>query len=127
MQFSEASRDYILKQEKGQRILRKNVETLLPEKGSEIFVGNLPNDIYEDDIFLAFKTVGDIYELRVMVDYDQRNRGYCFLQYYSKKMAEIAIKLMDGKVIGDRKITVVKSINNCRYVLNYKLLINYNV
>ena len=39
-----------------------------PGPGTEVFLGRLPQDVYEDDLIPVFETVGKIYELRVIVD-----------------------------------------------------------
>lgn len=40
-----------------------------PSKGCEVFVGSLPRDLYEDEIYPLFATIGKIYELRLMLDF----------------------------------------------------------
>ena len=39
-----------------------------PGPGTEVFLGRVPQDVFEDDLIPVFETVGKIYELRVIVD-----------------------------------------------------------
>ena len=86
-----------------------------PGPGTEIFVGKLPRDILEDTIYSFFAATGKIYELRLMMDFSGRNRGYCFVTFTTKDEAEFAIKtLNDKEILPGRKIGVIMSINNCK-------------
>ena len=40
-----------------------------PPKGSEIFVGHLPRNVFEDELVPLFSSVGQIYQLRLMMDF----------------------------------------------------------
>lgn len=40
-----------------------------PDKGSEVFVGHLPRDIFEDELVPLFSRIGPIYQLRLMMDF----------------------------------------------------------
>lgn len=86
-----------------------------PPRGCEVFVGKIPRDVYEDEIVPIFETVGKIYEVRLMMDFDGKNRGYAFVVYTAKKDAQTCIKKLNnyeirrGKMIG-----VCSSVDNCR-------------
>ena len=87
----------------------------VPPRGCEVFVGKLPRDVYEDELVPIFETVGKIYEVRLMMDFDGKNRGYAFVVYTAKKDAQASIKKLNnyeirrGKMIG-----VCSSVDNCR-------------
>jgi len=53
----------------------------VPSRGCEVFVGKIPRDLFEDEIFPVFEKIGPIYELRLMMDFDGRNRGFCFVMF----------------------------------------------
>lgn len=40
-----------------------------PDKGSEVFIGKVPRNCYENELFPLFATIGKIYELRLMMDF----------------------------------------------------------
>jgi RNA recognition motif-containing protein len=83
--------------------------------GCEVFVGKIPRDVYEDELVPIFESVGQIYEVRLMMDFDGRNRGYAFVVYTQKKDAQASIKKLNnyeirrGKMLG-----VCSSVDNCR-------------
>lgn len=86
-----------------------------PPKGTEIFVGKLPRDVFEDELYRLFSTIGPIYELRLMMDFSGSNRGFAFIQYAYRHDANRAIELMNNYELRPRHhIGVVKSIDNCR-------------
>ena len=46
-----------------------------PSRGSEVFVGKIPRDCFEDELVPIFERVGYIYEMRLMMEYTGQNRG----------------------------------------------------
>ena len=86
-----------------------------PKKGSEVFVGKLPRDLLEDTLLPLFQTVGPVYEMRLMMDYNGCNRGYAFVQFAQPADATRAIqKLNNYEIRPKRFIGVIKSMDNCR-------------
>jgi Q family heterogeneous nuclear ribonucleoprotein R len=86
-----------------------------PPKGSEVFIGKLPRDMYEDELVPLFEKVGTIYELRLMMDFSGSNRGFGFVQFTNPQEAQRAVKELDNyEVRPKRFIGVVKSVDNCR-------------
>jgi len=62
-----------------------------PGPGAEVFVGNIPNEIYEDELIPLFEEWGKIWDLRLMIDSNAgNNRGYCFITYCNKEDAFVA-------------------------------------
>ncbi|KAL2733877.1 putative RNA-binding protein 46 [Vespula squamosa] len=86
-----------------------------PGPGCEIFVGKIPRTLYEHDIYPIFSSVGSIYEIRLMMDFSGRNRGYCFIMYTKPEDASRAVKELDRyEICRGHRIGVVTSINHCR-------------
>ena len=86
-----------------------------PEKGCEIFIGRIPRDVFEDELYRIFSSIGPIYELRLMMDFSGANRGFAFIQFTNRNDADLAIKEMNHyELRPNHKIGVVKSIDNCR-------------
>uniref|UniRef100_A0A8C2Z8Z4 Synaptotagmin binding cytoplasmic RNA interacting protein n=1 Tax=Cyclopterus lumpus TaxID=8103 RepID=A0A8C2Z8Z4_CYCLU len=71
-----------------------------PNVGTEIFIGKIPRDLFEDELVPLFEKAGPIWDLRLMMDplkglsdvilYHQpddkkKNRGFCFLEYEDHK------------------------------------------
>ncbi|KAJ8281309.1 hypothetical protein GJAV_G00066050 [Gymnothorax javanicus] len=86
-----------------------------PPRGCEIFVGKIPRDVYEDELVPVFETVGRIYEMRLMMDFDGKNRGYAFVMYTQKHEAKHAVRdLNNYEVRPGRLLGVCCSVDNCR-------------
>lgn len=108
---------YSIFQANGQRIygLRNNDANKFPPKGTELFVGKLPRTIYEDELVPLFSQTAPIYQLRLMVDFAGRNRGYCFVRYFTREAADMALrKLHNYQIREGCQIGVFKSLDNTR-------------
>ncbi|KAL0101778.1 hypothetical protein PUN28_019129 [Cardiocondyla obscurior] len=87
----------------------------IPGIECEIFVGRIPKTIFEDTLYPLFKTVGEIFQIRLMVDMAELTRGYCFIMYTNQENAARAIVQLDEhEIIPGRKIRVLASINKCK-------------
>ncbi|XP_065560871.1 probable RNA-binding protein 46 isoform X2 [Artemia franciscana] len=109
---------YKLVQENGQRIYGGPPPNWMgppPPKGSEVFIGKLPRDIFEDTLVPIFERVGFIYEMRLMMDFSGTNRGFCFVTYSTPEEAARAVKELDRFPIRPNyRLGVTVSIDNCR-------------
>ncbi|XP_017262497.1 RNA-binding protein 47 isoform X6 [Kryptolebias marmoratus] len=86
-----------------------------PPRGCEIFVGKIPRDVYEDELVPVFESVGSIYEMRLMMDFDGKNRGYAFVMYTQKHEAKRAVRELNNyEVRPGRLLGVCSSVDNCR-------------
>uniref|UniRef100_W5LQM6 RNA-binding protein 47 n=1 Tax=Astyanax mexicanus TaxID=7994 RepID=W5LQM6_ASTMX len=86
-----------------------------PPRGCEIFVGKIPRDVYEDELVPVFEMVGRIYEMRLMMDFDGKNRGYAFVMYTQKHEAKRAVRELNNyEVRPGRLLGVCSSVDNCR-------------
>lgn len=109
---------YEMGQENGQRKYGgppPNWEGPPPPKGCEIFIGKIPRDCFEDELVPVFETIGEIYELRLMMDFSGTNRGYAFVMYKNILDAKEAVRRLDNyEVRKGRFLGVCKSVDNCR-------------
>ncbi|KAK3914567.1 APOBEC1 complementation factor [Frankliniella fusca] len=86
-----------------------------PAPGSEIFIGKIPRDCYEDELFPLLVQFGRLYELRLMMDFSGTNRGFGFAQYSNPEEARRAVAALDGHAIRPGKwLGVMKSMDNRR-------------
>lgn len=111
--------NYHVAQENGQRIFGPPLDWIgghsPPERAAEVFVGKIPRDCFEDELIPLFERAGRIYKMRLMIDFCGKNRGYGFVQYFTKAEAEIAINMLNGyKVRKNWQIGVMMSKNNNR-------------
>ena len=74
--------------------------------GTRLFVGGLPREVGTDELRDLFKGHGDMTDCVVLTDDGGVNRGFGFVTYAEKSMAEAAIKALDGHRINGRRIGV---------------------
>ncbi|XP_067845275.1 heterogeneous nuclear ribonucleoprotein Q isoform X4 [Heptranchias perlo] len=90
-----------------------------PNIGTEIFVGKIPRDLFEDELVPLFEKAGPIWDLRLMMDpLTGLNRGYAFVTFCSKEAAQEAVKLCDN-----HEIRPGKHIGVCISVANNRLFV----
>jgi RNA recognition motif-containing protein len=86
-----------------------------PPKECELFIAKIPHDCFEDELVPVFEEVGEIYEFRLMLEFNGYNRGFGFVTYSSPEIAADAVKKLNKyQIRRGRRILVVKSLNNCR-------------
>lgn len=86
-----------------------------PSKGTEVFVGKIPKDCYEDELVPILEKAGPIYELRLMMDFSGANRGYCFVTYQNQEDAVKAVQdLNNHEIRKGRPLGICHSVDNCR-------------
>jgi len=87
-----------------------------PGDGCEVYVGNLPMDMYEDSLVPMFEQFGRIYEMRLKMDPNSGlGRGFCFVVYSCKDEAIRCVKQMKWYEIAPEQFLKVNiQINNCR-------------
>ncbi|MED6280126.1 hypothetical protein CHARACLAT_007656 [Characodon lateralis] len=90
-----------------------------PTIGTEIFVGKIPRDLFEDELVPLFEKAGTIWDLRLMMDpLSGLNRGYAFVTYCTKDFAQQAVKLCNNN-----EIRPGKHIGVCISVANNRLFV----
>jgi len=107
---------YEIVQRNGQRIYGgppPNWQGPPPCKGTEIFVGKIPREMFEWELVPIFEMCGYIYELRLMMDFSGSNRGYLFVRYSKCEEASRALKELNNFEIRPGKfIGVIPSVDN---------------
>jgi len=72
-----------------------------------IYVGNLPHKVTEDEVRQAFAEFGQVTEVRLIVDkFSGESKGFGFVEMPSKDEAEKAIQAMNGKDFMGRALNV---------------------
>uniref|UniRef100_A0A2I3SAX1 RRM domain-containing protein n=1 Tax=Pan troglodytes TaxID=9598 RepID=A0A2I3SAX1_PANTR len=62
-----------------------------PPAGSEVFIGRLPQEVYEHQLMPLFRRVGRLYEFRLMMTFSGLNRGFAYARCSSRRGAQAAI------------------------------------
>ncbi|MFC2066931.1 RNA recognition motif domain-containing protein [Chloroflexota bacterium] len=78
-----------------------------------IYVGNLPLEITEDELQREFMAYGEVISVTIMNDKyigSGQPRGYGFVEMASKSEGQTAIACLAGKNLGDRAINVVEAL-----------------
>ena len=72
-----------------------------------IYVGNLPFEVTEDQLHVAFTQHGEVTSARVITDrMTGRPRGFGFVEMANKNEAEAAIRALSGQDFQGRALTV---------------------
>jgi len=72
-----------------------------------IYIGNLPQDIYEDELLEMFEEYGAVKSVKIIKDrYTKKSRGYAFVKMDDKDAALKAIEEWDEGSIDDQIIKV---------------------
>lgn len=72
-----------------------------------IYVGNLPYSVTDDDLRAAFAEFGDVASAKIIMDrYSGRSKGFGFVEMDNDTEAEEAIKSLDDSDLQGRKLRV---------------------
>lgn len=72
-----------------------------------IYVGNLPFEVTDDELETAFAEFGEVSSARVIIDrFSGRSRGFGFVEMPTDSEGEAAIAAMNGKEMMGRPLTV---------------------
>uniref|UniRef100_A0A2K6KE79 Heteroous nuclear ribonucleoprotein R n=1 Tax=Rhinopithecus bieti TaxID=61621 RepID=A0A2K6KE79_RHIBE len=95
-----------------------------PGIGTEVFVGKIPRDLYEDELVPLFEKAGPIWDLRLMMDpLSGQNRGYAFITFCGKEAAQEAVKLVcDNYPLSSKSLFEEINFNSKMFVVNIILI-----
>ncbi|XDV37642.1 hypothetical protein PO909_007214 [Leuciscus waleckii] len=63
----------------------------VPGPGCEVFISQIPHDVYEDRLIPLFQSVGALYEFRLMMNFSGQNRGFAYAKYGDPFTASTAV------------------------------------
>lgn len=76
----------------------------------KIFVGNLSYQVTEEELRQEFMAFGAVSSVSIATDrYDNRPKGFGFVEMPTKSEAEAAIAGLNGKMLGDKGLVVNES------------------
>ncbi|NXG67079.1 DND1 protein, partial [Hemiprocne comata] len=85
-----------------------------PPAGTEVFIGKLPQDMYENVLIPLFQSVGKLYEFRLMMTFSGLNRGFAYAKYSDRRGAREAIAAFHNFQVREGcAIVVCKSTEKC--------------
>ncbi len=72
-----------------------------------LYIGNLPYGVTEDDIREKFSVFGELASIDLVTDrFTGESKGFGFIKYESNSDADKAIKSMNGSQLGGRVLKV---------------------
>jgi RNA recognition motif-containing protein len=72
-----------------------------------IYVGNLPYSVTDDDLRTAFAEFGEVASAKIIMDrYSGRSKGFGFVEMNNDSEAEEAIKSLDNSEMQGRNLRV---------------------
>uniref|UniRef100_A0A8C5MBT5 RRM domain-containing protein n=1 Tax=Leptobrachium leishanense TaxID=445787 RepID=A0A8C5MBT5_9ANUR len=90
-----------------------------PGNGTEVYIGKIPQNIYEDTLIPLFQGIGKLYEFRLMMTFSGLNRGFAYARYASRRKARTATTLLNGfQISPGSKIAVSRSTEKCELLLS---------
>lgn len=94
-------------------------EGFIPEKDSELYITRIPHKATIKDLVEFFEQPGEIYQIKLMMRWNpQKNRGFGYVTYMNKTLAQKALDELQDKVFQDGTSLVLElSHNNCRIYL----------
>jgi cold-inducible RNA-binding protein len=73
----------------------------------KIFVGNLSYQVTEEELRQEFTAYGTVNSASIVTDrYDNRPKGFAFVEMPTKSEAEAAIASLNGKMLQDKALVV---------------------
>ncbi|EEZ98741.2 probable RNA-binding protein 46 [Tribolium castaneum] len=112
--FPKSPENYIIR-EKYQKIYLLSPGSLTPPPGSEVFVGNIPSVISDDELIFIFSEAGRVYRFQRMIDDNGNNKPFAFISYHNDEDANKAVLFFHKfSIRKHRKLNVHLSVNNCR-------------
>nr|XP_044989117.1 dead end protein homolog 1 [Jaculus jaculus] len=90
-----------------------------PPSGSEVFIGRLPQDVYEHQLIPLFQRVGRLYEFRLMMTFSGLNRGFAYARYSSRRGAQAAIAMLHNHPLRPScQLLVCRSTEKCELTVD---------
>ena len=72
-----------------------------------IYVGNLSNEVTEEDLKQTFETFGEVQSVKIIKDkYINRSKGFGFVEMASKAEGQSAIDGLNGKELKGKALNV---------------------
>ena len=91
----------------------------VPPPGTEVFIGKIPQDIYEDKLIPVFQSVGKLYEFRLMMTFSGLNRGFAYAKYMNRRNAQEAIVMLNNfEIQPGHPILVCRSTDKCELCID---------
>lgn len=117
--------NYVVYQEKGQRIMHPNDGTFFTDKyhdvkEHEVFISRLPHDLFEDELVPFLCRAGPVYQIRFIMNFSGSTKGMAYVVFQEVEDAYRAVEELDKEFIRHNTkypVRVCFSVNNKRLFL----------
>uniref|UniRef100_A0A8D2J3Q4 DND microRNA-mediated repression inhibitor 1 n=1 Tax=Varanus komodoensis TaxID=61221 RepID=A0A8D2J3Q4_VARKO len=90
-----------------------------PQCGTEVFIGKIPQVIYEDRLIPLFRSAGKLYEFRLMMTFSGLNRGFAYAKYATRHSAQQAIAALNNfEIQAGSRLLVCRSTDKCELCID---------
>jgi RNA recognition motif-containing protein len=76
----------------------------MPSK--KLYVGNIPNDVSENDLNNLFSQAGNVESVKIINDFSGRSKGFGFIEMSSIEEAQNAINMFNKYNLKDKELRV---------------------
>ncbi|XP_053498456.1 dead end protein 1 isoform X2 [Ictalurus furcatus] len=91
-----------------------------PGPGCEVFISQIPRDVFEDRLIPLFQSVAPLYEFRLMMNFSGQNRGFAYAKYGDTASAAAAIRALNLYPLQSGvRLTVRRSTEKRQLCLSY--------
>lgn len=88
----------------------------VPGPGCEVFISQIPRDVYEDRLIPLFQRVAPLYEFRLMMNFSGQNRGFAYAKYGHPLHAGVAIRALHRHQLQEGTRLVVRHSTEKRHL-----------
>ncbi|KAL6473925.1 hypothetical protein MHYP_G00174860 [Metynnis hypsauchen] len=67
----------------------------VPGPGCEVFISQIPRDVFEDHLIPLFQSIAPLYEFRLMMNFSGQNRGFAYAKYGDPVSAAAAVHALN--------------------------------
>ncbi|XP_058103582.1 heterogeneous nuclear ribonucleoprotein Q-like [Magnolia sinica] len=121
----------VVREKKMVRMMKRNMKILLRKRSTmkvakerrkrkeyEVFVGGLDKDATEEDLKKVFSVVGEITEVRLMMNpQTKKNKGFAFLRFATVEKAKRAVSELKSPMVNGKQCGVAPSQDNDKLFL----------
>lgn len=91
-----------------------------PPTSCELFVKNIPRRFKGEDLWPLFERYGRIYNIRVLMDYNDFNRGFAYVKFATESQAQLCMELLNYFfVFPGYRLNIQRSTDKNRLFANY--------
>ncbi|VUZ47210.1 unnamed protein product [Hymenolepis diminuta] len=79
-------------------------------EGANVIIRNLDRNILQSQLYVTIEKAGHIVSCKIARDSNGNSLGYAYVSFESAKAADFFIKMLDGTIVGPKKISIVKHV-----------------